>query len=132
MSINKIVEFLELGHPVDTILSYFVINSQVVDRTVHRYISEARKIYAEKQLAFNKELDAVTIEAKKKEREIGLYDVIDIKLKLQEVIDNVEDETRDRLKAIDQYTKIIGGYSSEKLDVKMDVVRFDFDILPEK
>ena len=117
-SVNKVVEFLELGHSVDTILSYFVNNCQVVDRTVHRYIAEARIIHQTKQQTINKELDAIALDAKKKEREMALYDVMDIKEKLKAIIDNDQLDTKDTLKAIDQYTKMVGGYAPIKTEVK--------------
>lgn len=115
-SVKKIVEFLELGHSVDTILSYFVKNCQVVDRTVHRYIAEARIIHNTKQQTINKELDAITLDARKKEREMALYDILDIKEKLKSIIDDNGLEVKDTLKAIDQYTKIIGGNAPTKTD----------------
>lgn len=114
--ILKAVEFLELGHSVETILATFGNNWQTPHRTVHRYIAEARIIHQIKQQTLNKELDAITLDVKKKEREKALYDIMDIKEKLKAIIDDGTHEIKDTLKAIDQYTKIIGGNAPTKTD----------------
>lgn len=86
-AIKDIVKLLRDGYSSEDIVSIFVKRCQIVDRTVYRYIAEAREIYNKQESKVQEAVLEVHIEERKKAQQNGLKSKYERDLEIQKQID---------------------------------------------
>lgn len=116
-AMELIISELDKGSTYSECYAVMCSNVQLSERAFANYWKEANSIFAERRLIIEEEKLAEAIRLGKEETKKNIMSKEDTLVILTEIAKDYESSPSDRIKAIDQYSKIQGLHAASRLDV---------------